>query len=693
MRGILAGSTVLIPMILMIRWLTRGKISMRFRYALWLPVVLRLLVPVNFGSSPYSVLNLAEKAMDCFAIQLSGIPQDGAGAAAKMTGQQNIQDGVSGEVTGSGQTGYPPVRKEADSTQERQSKEQDATAYHRISRKDITLWILSVWFVGMTGTGCYMLTGQMRLVVFLRRVRREISLTGLPQIWSKRLQTHRMRIYLAEGLPVPCLVGRGIYLTPQLWEEKERLLHVLAHEYAHVLQGDSFWVVVSSILCTVYWFHPLVWLAACTARQDSELACDEQALRLLGEEQRFAYGRTLLHLASSGSRKTGYEGVVLFMDGSGQRMKERVMMIAGRRKYNKAVAACVVLLAVAAGGCAFTGEGTKQTSGAARNQSQTQTDSGVDQGLQQQDQTGQAEEEARKAQSIEQGEIEMINNRLDTVEEERNHPAASEFKELLSKTEDDALASAREADAAEYFNYLYEGDECPLEDGAWYLLGGKKEADISFYGLYTKQYGLRGFKMMVGGDVNTFDLPWLPSFMEPEVEVLQWAEDGMPRTFVFQLLRKEDGRHEVWKLYLADRYDAGTVSLYGFEEADYMKQMEDLVELKVDKEARKVDLICGQKVVGSVDISRYADHTVKEAVFDGSAVAFFADVSSGEETAAVAMATCIGLKIEETEMLQYSGLSCVVFPVDIGTWDERTFLLGTPRVDTQRVNGMLSVVE
>lgn len=356
-------------------------------------------------------------------------------------------------------------------------------------------------------------------------------------------------------------------------------------------------------------------------------------------------------------------------------------MIAGRRKHKKAVAVCVALMAVAAGGCTFTGAGAEQVFGDVEEQSPIKPDPGAVSGMDQ------------EARSIEQAESKMINERLTVVEEESSHPAESEFSEWLYKTEDDGLILASQVDVTGYINYLYEEEECPLKDGTWYLLGGEEEADISFYGLYTKQYGLRGFKMMVGEDVNTFDLPWLPSFMEPEVEVLEWAKDGMPRTFVFQLLRKEDERHEIWKLYLADRYDTGTVSLYEFEEADYIKQMEEMVEFKVDKEARKVDLVCGQNVVGSIDISRYADEEVKEAVLDGSAVRFWLDASSTEDGAEVFMVTCVGLRTQETEMVRYSGLPCVVFPVDIGTWDERTFRLGMPGVDTNWVNGMLDSEE
>lgn len=58
MIEILTAATVLTAVIMGIRKYTIGRISMRFRYALWLLVALRLILPVSPGNNPYSILNL-----------------------------------------------------------------------------------------------------------------------------------------------------------------------------------------------------------------------------------------------------------------------------------------------------------------------------------------------------------------------------------------------------------------------------------------------------------------------------------------------------------------------------------------------------------------------------------------------------------------------------------------------------------
>ena len=50
-------AAVLAAMVLLVQWLLRSRLSARWRYNLWLLVLLRLLVPVT-PQSPLSVFNL-----------------------------------------------------------------------------------------------------------------------------------------------------------------------------------------------------------------------------------------------------------------------------------------------------------------------------------------------------------------------------------------------------------------------------------------------------------------------------------------------------------------------------------------------------------------------------------------------------------------------------------------------------------
>lgn len=99
-----------------------------------------------------------------------------------------------------------------------------------------------------------------------------------------------------EGLPAvvglwhPCIVLPGDAM--QRYDATERDL-MLAHERAHVARGDLLANAVVAALRCVFWFNPLVHLAARRFRHDQELACDEHVVRRHPHARR-AYGEAML---------------------------------------------------------------------------------------------------------------------------------------------------------------------------------------------------------------------------------------------------------------------------------------------------------------------------------------------------------------------------------------------------------------
>src|SRR5205823_2978508 len=61
------------------------------------------------------------------------------------------------------------------------------------------------------------------------------------------------------------------------WSD-ERLRVVLRHELAHIQRSDWALQMLAEILCALYWFNPLVWLACRRLRHESERACDDRVM-------------------------------------------------------------------------------------------------------------------------------------------------------------------------------------------------------------------------------------------------------------------------------------------------------------------------------------------------------------------------------------------------------------------------------
>ena len=55
----------------------------------------------------------------------------------------------------------------------------------------------------------------------------------------------------------------------------------------------------------LHWFNPFMWYMVRLVERDTELACDEAALKALPAGERAAYGRTILSAAERlGGRRT-----------------------------------------------------------------------------------------------------------------------------------------------------------------------------------------------------------------------------------------------------------------------------------------------------------------------------------------------------------------------------------------------------
>jgi TonB family protein len=85
------------------------------------------------------------------------------------------------------------------------------------------------------------------------------SLLSMPLTWG----IFRPVIVLPSGAERWTAIRRGI---------------VLSHELAHIARHDWCLQICAELARAVYWFHPLVWLAAARLRQESERACDDAVL-------------------------------------------------------------------------------------------------------------------------------------------------------------------------------------------------------------------------------------------------------------------------------------------------------------------------------------------------------------------------------------------------------------------------------
>ena len=326
----IVSSSVLILVVIALRYVLRGKLSLRMQYALWLLVLVRLLVPVSFGASDLSVMNAVPERAP--TVQQGTDRQD-------IVGERNDAPANAGTVGVPAQSmneAAPPNLVQNVTTATVTAPTVEKTDWARIAK--------TVWLAGAAALGLVFLAVNLRFGKKLRRSRERVEETDacLP-------------VYESGETDTPCLFGvakPSIYVTPDTRTEAETLRYALAHEQTHYRHGDNLWAVLRGVCLALHWYNPLVWWAAELSRRDAELACDEATIRRIGESERAAYGRTLIRMTCE--KRPALLVTATMMTDSGKGLKERISLLVKKPKTAAYTAVAVLLIAGLSVACTFT---------------------------------------------------------------------------------------------------------------------------------------------------------------------------------------------------------------------------------------------------------------------------------------------------------------------------------------------------
>lgn len=160
------------------------------------------------------------------------------------------------------------------------------TGWHTVYETEIVTTVpyrifAMVWFAGgvlLCGITCF------RQGVIRREVRRgAVLLDG--RIRQSAVQT-----------PVMLGLFRSRYYLPRQMEARQ-LRYLLPHLEAHRSRKSLWWRLSGFLILLLHWYNPLVWMAYILANRDEEMACDDLAVRRLGEREALSYAQNLLNLA------------------------------------------------------------------------------------------------------------------------------------------------------------------------------------------------------------------------------------------------------------------------------------------------------------------------------------------------------------------------------------------------------------
>ena len=306
--------SALIVVVLLVRAIFKNRVPKRMIYALWLVVLLKLCLPGTLFSLPV-------------------LPAGDAAASAQST-ELPVQT-------------TPVIQQPAQTVTQPQTLAQQPVSPVQETVKPAAKPLATaqifqiVWFSGSALLGLWLLGAWLVFTIRLHRDRRFLDKRG------------GTCIYVSGAVKSPCLAGLipAVYLTEDVLQTDAAEL-ILRHELTHLRHLDFLWSLCRAVAVSVYWWNPLIWLAAICSKRDAELACDEAVSAGLSDAQRLAYARAILAQAP---RKTAALSL------AGPPVKERILFLTKKQRTSVLCVILALLLVVSATGCSFA-ELTRQKS-------------------------------------------------------------------------------------------------------------------------------------------------------------------------------------------------------------------------------------------------------------------------------------------------------------------------------------------
>ena len=340
----------MIVVIILLRKLFESRVKSGAICVLWALVAIRLLIPVQlFGNvvnvtdyltenvmnlqGRYITTEVQEKSNSVSDSQIGDDSQAGSGAQS----DSNLQAANNAQADGNIQTGSSVM-----------SDGNAQSASHEQSDKNMQLvnYIRIIWLTGMVVMFAVVIVSNL---IFTGRLMSTRKLAG---------KRGRINIYNTDAVNSACLYGvvhPAVYVNDNAGYNE----FIISHELTHYRHRDNWWALVRMLCVCIYWFNPLVWVAAHFHKEDCELFCDEAVIRNCSASERQKYGEVLLNAAA---RHSGRLSDIYLLSGASsgfRELKKRIERIAGNKKTYKSVAFVMIVTVAAITVFAFGGSNVK----------------------------------------------------------------------------------------------------------------------------------------------------------------------------------------------------------------------------------------------------------------------------------------------------------------------------------------------
>lgn len=276
-------SVILYTVIILFKKAFRKRISAVLNYAVWALLIFRLLIPVtiNTGLSLF-VIPEPTPIVQKFDEQ----PPDNTEELIPQVSSLSQISSIHHEL-------------------EDKSVKSDVEKITQAPQLKISwqMILVLIWALGVFACGVHMLRLWLKLQ---RRINRNgMNLPGdikeLTQSikWQMGIKAD-IKVSAHEWLTTPALSASmrpKLLLPANMLQNSERLIFGIRHEFTHYKHKDYLISLLLTLLRCVYWFNPVVWLAAKQIETDMETVCDASVTASMKNAQRGRYIEAMIDLS------------------------------------------------------------------------------------------------------------------------------------------------------------------------------------------------------------------------------------------------------------------------------------------------------------------------------------------------------------------------------------------------------------
>lgn len=363
-------AAVMISVAIGIGHFTKDRYSSKWKYCMWLIIMLFLLIPIDFSGKSLVKIQVGKTAEES---SLTGNTKE-LGVEKAVDPAEKINEAAANNSTSAGlqnkASQNDSLQHESNPGHSQVQTESKFSDSNIVSSSVIQLdygalplnHILNVMgIIWLCGIGFFGLVRGMRYYFSLHKMERwsypadnEEMQELYFRICRKKHIKNPPRLLVWEGLTSPMLAGLwnpGLYV-PEKAFSLEDLEFIFSHELSHYMRHDLWYKMLMLVVTTIHWFNPALYWMEREAEKDIENLCDGKMAAHYTMKDRMKYGELLLKIAAS-QNHIPYMSVG-FSDGK-RVFKDRILYMKNLRKLKEKVFPAVMLGVILVGTQAVVG--------------------------------------------------------------------------------------------------------------------------------------------------------------------------------------------------------------------------------------------------------------------------------------------------------------------------------------------------